>query len=110
MLLFAGQQGGKGPLALPALLPETALDRMRSGFPSSFPGAVPLRDEGGSGSTPTGLPALGRYNSVLNDGLFNSLQVCVASVAKAGLCLWQLLQRSAVATGHDICKDAYTKA
>ena len=84
LLLFAGQQGGKGPSTLTALLPGEALDRMRSGLPSSFPG-TPLHDGGGPASTLTGLPALGRYNSVLNDGLFNSLQVCIAFVALAGL-------------------------
>ena len=47
---------------------------MRSALPSNFPGAASQQDREGSGSYPNG-PPLGRYNSVLNDGLFNSLQV-----------------------------------
>ena len=58
-----------------APLPGTAPGRMMSRLPSSFPGAEALQDGGGATPTPPGLPPLGRYNSVLNDGLFNSLQV-----------------------------------
>lgn len=57
--------------------PQTALGRMASGMPAAFPGVAdsPLRGAGGSGLGSGGGPPLGRYNSVLNDGLFNSLQV-----------------------------------
>ena len=48
---------------------------MVSGMPASAPGAGPLQGSGSSGLTPAGVLPLGRYNSVLNDGLFNSLQV-----------------------------------
>jgi len=74
----AGRQGPES-----ALFPQTALGRMASGMPAAFPGAAggPLQGAGGSGLGTGGGPALGRYNSVLNDGLFNSLQVsCAVSV------------------------------
>ena len=59
----------------------TALGRMVSRLPSSFPGAEALQDGGWATPTPPGPPPLGRYNSVLNDGLFNSLQVRLTSPA-----------------------------
>ena len=45
---------------------------------------------GGLRSSPSGMPMLGRYNSVLNDGLFSSLQVKEAlpcSRQLAGVCM-----------------------
>lgn len=64
-----------GPSNLSAALPGTALSGRTSRLPSSFPGAEPQEDDGRVILTPAGLPPLGRYTSVLNDGLFNSLQV-----------------------------------
>ena len=63
-----------GPPNSPALPPGTALARMVS----NFPGPRPLQDGEGEASSPAGLPPLGRYTSVLNDGLFNSLQVKIS--------------------------------
>ncbi len=61
---------------------------MASGMPAAFPGAAgsPLQGAGGSGLGSSGGPPLGRYNSVLNDGLFNSLQVsCAVTVLTVSL-------------------------
>ncbi len=71
----AGRQGVES-----ASFPQTALGRMASGMPAAFPGAAggPLQGAGGSGLGSSGVPPLGGYNSVLNDGLFNSLQVSCA--------------------------------
>ncbi|DBA69949.1 TPA: Translin-associated factor X-interacting protein 1 [Trebouxia sp. C0005] len=65
-----------------ASFPQTALGRMASGMPAAFPGAAgsPLQGAGGSGLGSSGGPPLGRYNSVLNDGLFNSLQMRPGSI------------------------------
>lgn len=64
-----------GPSNLSAPLPGKALNGMISRLPSGFPGAETQQDDGGVTLPPAGLPPLGRYTSVLNDGLFNSLQV-----------------------------------
>ena len=73
----AGQMGSAGGPHSPSLFPQTALGRMASGIPGAFPGST-LEDGQGLGSGSSGLPPLGRYNSVLNDGLFTSLQVSPA--------------------------------
>ena len=55
---------------------------MASGMPAAFPGAAgnPLQGAGGSRLGSSGGPPLGRYDSVLDDGLFNSLQVSCAVI------------------------------
>ena len=74
---WLSQTGSAGGPHSPSLFPQTALGRMASGIPGAFPGST-LEDGRGLGSGSSGLPPLGRYNSVLNDGLFTSLQVSPA--------------------------------
>ena len=70
---LTGAQGRQGSVSGPALL-ATARTRTLASENSLTPDFDPA--QGLLKSNPSGLPVLGRYNSVLNDGLFSSLQVC----------------------------------
>ncbi|KAL0021015.1 hypothetical protein WJX77_006994 [Trebouxia sp. C0004] len=80
----AAKEGGRRPKKAPrpgplvtAMPVPAALASQKSLAPTS---GSPLQGAGGSGLGSSGGPPLGRYNSVLNDGLFNSLQMRSGSI------------------------------
>ncbi len=96
----AGRQGPES-----ASFPQTALGRMASGMPAAFPGAAggPLQGAGGSGLGSGGGAPLGRCNSVLNDGLFNSLQVSCAVIVMT----FEFVQSTCLCLGQDTYSPHY---